>query len=485
MDILDRGGSAADAALASALAQITLDMGRVVSFAGIYMMVYFEAETGKAYSLNACFKTPLEENDPLSIRRSGIPNGRAVLVPGFMAGVQAAHDRFGRLPRAEVFEPAIDLAENGFRLTPNMIRIISNYWNVLSALPEGRQIFEGYQGGDLFVQPQLAHTLSQVASMGAGYMYTGDWGRKLVDIVRREGGNLTLRDLEEYEVVWADPAHTTYNGYDIHALGAPSLGAMNVVLAFNLMEAADLKSHDHYSRSAEALYRLIYSSRVGEFFYPPYTPEILTARISKGDFTYKSLAKKETARLIWSTIESGEWPGIERQIAREGQTRPGHSHAIIAQDSEGNVASVCHTINVDNWGDSGIFVDGVSIPGAANFQQTFIDKIGPGQHLPDTTNPILVLRNGLPAAASSCIGSDLHSATVQNLHSLLDFRMLPSEIRTMPKFQSVNWTNQLRQKIRRNTFPQSLIDAVRAKGLPIMLVDRDASEYWIGALFDH
>lgn len=303
-DILDRGGSAVDAALASALARITLDMGHIVSFAGIYMMVYYEAKTGKVYSLNACFKTPLEEYNPLSIPREGIPNARGVMVPGFMAGVQAAHDRFGKLPSQVVFQPAIDLAENGFPVAEWMLNVIREHWHVVGVLPEARNIFlkrryglfRGYEAGDIFIQPELAHTLRQVVSLGGEYMYTGDWGRHFVDIVRREGGNITLQDMEEYEPVWAEPAHTTYNGYDIHALGYPSLGAMNVILGLNLMECANLAAFDHCTQSADALFRLMYCSRVGEFFYFPYAPEIIETHIPEGDFSYESRADKENAR---------------------------------------------------------------------------------------------------------------------------------------------------------------------------------------------
>ncbi len=488
MDMLERGGSAVDASLASALARITLDMGRIVSFAGIFLMVYYEAGSGRVYSLNACFKTPREMHDPLSVSRSIIPNGRAVLVPGFMAGVQAAHDRFGRLPFADLFQPAIEIAENGFPLAPWMLSAIRENWGVLGILPETRNVFlkrryglfRGYETGDLFIQPELAQTLRQVASRGSEYMYTGEWGRNFVDIVRREGGQITLQDMEEYEPVWADPNHTTYYGYDIHALGYPSLGAMSVVFSINMMESANLMSYPHASISADALYRLMYSSRVSEFFYAPYAPEVLETYIPEGNFSYESRAEKENARLIWDKIVSGEWPEIERQLLQRGFSHPSHSEAIIAVDAQGNVAAVCHTINVDNWGNTGIFVDGVSIPGPGSEQQYYIDKIGPGAYLPDTTNPVLVLRDGLPVVASSCIGSDLHSATVQNLYNMLNFDMSMAESRATPKFQSMDWGGSLRQKVQSNRFPQSILDAVQTMGLPIMLVDTAASEYWIG-----
>jgi gamma-glutamyltranspeptidase/glutathione hydrolase len=493
MDMLARGGSAADAALASALARIAHNMGWIVSYAGIYMMVYYEARTGKVYSLNACFKNPLEEDDFLTIPRSGIPNARAVLVPGFMAGVEAAHDRFGRLPWADLFQPAIAIAENGFPLESWMIDVIRENWDVLGVLPEARNIFlkrryglfRGYEPGDIFIQPELAHTLRQVASRGAEYMYTGEWGRHFVNIIQREGGKIIMRDMEEYEPVWADPTHIAYNGFDVHALGEPSNGAMNVIVSLNMMEHANLMNLPHASESAEALYRLMYSSRVGEFFYPPYTPEVLEMYIPEGDYSYANRPNKENARLIWERIESGEWPYIESQIATQGYMRPSHSEAIIAVDAQGNVAAVCHTINADRWGNSGIFVDGVSIPGPAYHSIHRMDKAGPGAYVPDTTNPVLVLRDGLPVYASSCIGSDLHSATVQNLYNQLNFDMSMSESRATPKFQAVAWDRGRQQKVQHGQFTQSLLDAVEARGLEILMVNDYASEYWIGLRIRH
>jgi gamma-glutamyltranspeptidase/glutathione hydrolase len=201
--------------------------------------------------------------------------------------------------------------------------------------------------------------------------------------------------------------------------------------------------------------------------------------ISEGDFSYESRAKKENAQLIWNSIQNGEWPAIERHIAQSGNYPPSHSEAIIAMDAEGNVVAVCHTINANDWGNSGIFVGGVSIPAPTYHQRTRIHKVGPGAYIPDTTNPVLILRNGIPAMASSCIGSDLHSATVQNLYNMLLFDMNMSQSRATGKFQSLDWS-RLNMKARRGAFSQSLIDAIQAMGLGITLVDNWPSEYWIG-----
>src|SRR5262249_7878166 len=91
LEALQQGGSAADAALATALTQIVLTAGSLISYAGILTMVYYDAASKKVYSLNAGYNTVLDEKEPLTIPRHGMPSGRSVLVPGFFAGVQAAH----------------------------------------------------------------------------------------------------------------------------------------------------------------------------------------------------------------------------------------------------------------------------------------------------------------------------------------------------------------------------------------------------------
>ena len=114
LEVLKKGGTAADAAMATSLAQVVECGGSYVSHAGILGMVYYEAATGKVLFLNAAYNTPREEKDPLTIPGKGKPSGRTALVPGFMAGVQAAHDRFGKLPRKDVFGPAVKMAEKRF-----------------------------------------------------------------------------------------------------------------------------------------------------------------------------------------------------------------------------------------------------------------------------------------------------------------------------------------------------------------------------------
>ena len=113
LEVLKHGGNAADAALTTSLAQIALTAGGAISYAGIMTAVYYDAASGKVYTLNAAYNTVQNEKDPLSIPEWGQHSGRSALVPGFMAGVQALHDRFGKLPFAALFGPAIWIADHG------------------------------------------------------------------------------------------------------------------------------------------------------------------------------------------------------------------------------------------------------------------------------------------------------------------------------------------------------------------------------------
>jgi gamma-glutamyltranspeptidase/glutathione hydrolase len=498
LQVLKEGGSAADAAMTIALGQISLAAGCWVSYAGAMSMVYYEAETGKIYTLNARFKTPQEEDDPLSIPPIGTPSGRSALVPGFMAGVQVAHDRFGVLPFERLFEPAIYFAEKGFEITEDFFNAMQFRKDLLMRLPETRRIFRKksgiqYQKGDIFFQTELAETLKQVASQGAGYMYTGEWARKFVEIVQREGGKIVLKDMEDYRVIWPEPLHSTYNGHDIYTLPSPNYGGSRIIEMLNLLECAGLKNYKHFTESAQALYRIIKIDRIPRFLSVlPGFADILNTFLPGVDISPESRLKKETARLIWDTVESGEWNKLEQQLLNQVNSYAldiSHSDAIIVVDERGNVAAVEHTINTDTWGTTGIFVDGVSIPDAACFQQQAIFSTGPGKHLPDSSCPALVLFNDLPVLASSAVGHGLTKTTFMNLYHFLDFDMIPEISVKNERIHNIDPDNLASQLIVAGDYPEYVVNGVRNMGQELTLAPIGKLSpyfgYWTGVKIDH
>ena len=496
LEILKQGGSAADAAMTTAMAQTVEVAGSYISFAGILTMTYYDATTGKVHYLNAGYNTPIDEKEPLTIPKmdpltgAGTPSGRTALVPGFMAGVQAAHDRFGKLPLAKLVEPSITLAEDGLYVDPLLGGFIAYRKGVLSRLPETKRVFtkpDGafYARGDRFRQRDLAATLRQVAARGSNYMYTGDWGRRFVDAVRRDGGVITARDMESYKVVWEQPLETTYHGARVFAPGLSSMGGVDTVEALNLIELASLKDHAPPTRSADSLFWLM---RITSNQNLSYTSEPLTSKYPGRDVSPKARATKESARWIWQRMQQGDWPYAAKP-AKGSNNRPAHSSGVVAVDRWGNVAAVTHTINTALWGNTGIFVDGVSIPDSAAFQQEAIKKAGPGQRLPDAMSPLVITRDGKPILASTAIGGGLHQRNIQALANIFEFGMDAQTAIDAPAFLSRDWSEHRPiEQVSAGTFSPKILDDVRALGQEIKELSPQARAmfigYWAGIQLD-
>jgi gamma-glutamyltranspeptidase/glutathione hydrolase len=230
LEALRQGGTAADAAITTALTQIAMAAGAWVSYAGFMNMIYYDAASKRVHTLHAGFGTPRGETDPASIPACTQSSGRTALVPGFFAGVQAAHDRFGKLPFDQLFAPAIYLAEQGFPVTGMVQGMLQYRKDMLLRRPDTRAIFAKndstmYAAGDTLRQTALAATLRRVAAEGADYIYRGDWARQLVDAVRAEGGKMAVEDLAAYEAIWGEPGRATYRGYELLGTPWPNFGA--------------------------------------------------------------------------------------------------------------------------------------------------------------------------------------------------------------------------------------------------------------------
>ncbi|MEE8153752.1 MAG: gamma-glutamyltransferase [Phycisphaerales bacterium] len=474
------GGTAADAVLTTALAQIVLAGGSWISYAGRMTMVYYEAETGSVYAMNACYDAPLEEDDPLSIPRPGTPSGRTVLVPGFMAGVQKMHDRLGSLPFEHLFAPAIELAQEGFVLDHGMGHLIRNRENVLRRLPDTRIIFVKengnlYKAGDLFRQPVLAETLRQVAKHGAAYMYTGAWAKHFVEVVQSEGGKITVKDLERYEVRWGQPLRTRFREYEICGMPPPNRAGSMCAMALGLLERADLRKRGNIHEFGQSLHDLIQISRVSGMITNERGRARLNELVPQADLSPNRVFSDETIDAIWRFLSSE----TQKTGGEENGHSSEHSDGVVAIDARGNVAAILHTINTGGWGTTGIFVDGVSIPDSAAHQQQPILAVGPGGRIPDHGPPTIVLRNGKPVLAGSATGSGNVHANWQSIYNVLEFSMSPQEAVDAPKVYGGT--------VQENHFDAEVVEAARSFGANLTVVERFAGNrlgFWVGLRID-
>ena len=425
MEALKKGGTAADAAATVALTEIATQLGSFISYAGVLQLVYFEAKADKVYSLGAGWNSYRGESDANSIPASQLQlpglssgavigsgsEGRKTLVPGFMAGIEAMHKRFGKLPFAQLFEPAIWYAQNGVTVTPLLSAYFSRYGKFLARTPEGRQFVsqagsEFPRAGDRFVQLALAETLRGVAKHGAEYMYTGPWGKQFVSAVQSNGGKVTMADMEAYQATWQEPAVTAFREQRVFAPGGSNDGGQAVLEALNFAEEMKLDQRQPYWKDPEVfsrLSRILQFAAVGAYATPEATA---FQREHKLSFSPADRATKAYAKAMVPLLE-------EKQPFPPEAPNSNHSAGVVVVDRWGNVAALVHTINTAPWGTTGIVVGGVPLSDAAGFQQNRLLKVKPGDRIPDDMAPVIVMEANKPALAVATVGVSLVPETVR------------------------------------------------------------------------
>jgi gamma-glutamyltranspeptidase / glutathione hydrolase len=429
LEALRKGGNAADAAATVALTQVMTQLGSVVSYAGILTMLYYDAKTGKVWSLDAGYGTYRGETDPNSIPASDLSAltggpppplkgdlGRQTLVPGFMAGIAAMEKRFGRLSLADALAPAIWYADHGVKISAPLAGFFRLREKQLARTEEGRRFLHQAGDdlpklGDTFRQPELAATLRSVARNGVGVMYTGPWAEAFVEAVQHDGGKATLADLAAYGPEWSEAAYSDVFRHVVYTNGGSSLAPYQLLTALNAAEALKLDKRGPYWSDAVTFRDLTFLGEVAASapVLPPAIEQVLRAQ---GADT--SAAGQRTKR--YATTLAAWLPSLYASPDSASH----HSNALVVVDKEGNVAVVTHTINSVIWGDTGIVVGGIPIPDSAGFQQARLAHIQPGARLPNNIDDTLVMnKKGRPVLATASIGSSLLPETLRVIVSCI------------------------------------------------------------------
>lgn len=243
--VLAKGGSAMDAAItANAVLGVTEPM--MNGMGGDLFLLYWDAKTGKLYGLNASGWAP-QKLTPQFLAREGfktMPGDgiHSVTVPGVVDGWSKAHQRFGKLPWKELFNPAIYYAEHGYAVP----EIIHGYWadaaGKLQKTDEGRRVFlpggKSPEIGEMFRNPDVAKALRIVAEQGRDAFYKGEIAHAILATSSPLGGTMSLADLEEFSSEWVEPISTDYRGWTIYELppngqGMAALEMLNIMSNFS------------------------------------------------------------------------------------------------------------------------------------------------------------------------------------------------------------------------------------------------------------
>ncbi|MEP6882706.1 MAG: gamma-glutamyltransferase, partial [Dokdonella sp.] len=291
LDILKRGGNAIDAAIA-ANAALGLMEPTGNGMGGDLFAIVWDAKTGKLYGYNGSGHSPksltlqwFKDNGYTKVPPYGpLP----VTTPGTVDGWFALHDRFGKLPMKSVLAPAIGYARDGFPMS----ELIAYYWGLsvprLSKYPGFSEQFttDGHAPakGEIWKNPNLAHTLETIARGGRDAFYKGAIAHTIADYMKANGGFLSYEDLAAHKGQWVDPVSTNYRGYDVWEL-PPNGQGIAALQMLNILEGYDLKSYGFGSAETIHLFveakKLAFADRAKFYADPDFVKAPVAKLISK------------------------------------------------------------------------------------------------------------------------------------------------------------------------------------------------------------
>ncbi|HEU5193331.1 MAG TPA: gamma-glutamyltransferase [Methylomirabilota bacterium] len=352
------GGNAVDAAVAvgSALNVVEPFMS---SIGGIGLML-ISRPGGERHVLDFIGGAPLAA-DPARCTEDELAGGpKACAVPGNLGGWLAAHERFGRLPRAKALEPAIALAERGAPLTFKNVEFFTQARSTLQRSKEAERLYwpnGGPRAGAVVTYKELAGTFRQVAEGGADVYYRGPIAKAIARAVQEAGGWLTEQDLAAFKPEWRQPATINYRGHDVYTM-PPPFSAFQMLETLNILEGYDLRGWGH--NSVDYLHHLIETIKLGSADRLAYA---YGDGVPIAGLLSKAYAASQRARIDDKRAAVSEGERFD-PVKLPGQITEGHpakfeneqtTHFACA-DADGTVVSVTQTLG-------GPFGSGFAIPG--------------------------------------------------------------------------------------------------------------------------
>lgn len=359
-EMLRAGGSAADAAMAMMLA-LTVVEPQSSGIGGGGFLVHHDAETGLVATIDGREKAPASADPERFLTDTGermgfrdaFPGGLSVGVPGNIRLMALAHAKWGKLPWAKLFEPAIRLADEGFTVSPRLAGSIARMEGLWARFPEIRALYSGADGkpvqaGATLRNPALAATLRTIAARGPDAFYEGEIGAKITQAVAsapHHPAALTPADLAGYEAKPRPPVCGRYRVYRICGMGPPSSGGITVLQILGMVERFDLEElgpQDMRSWHviAEAM-KLAYADREKWLGDRDFVAVPVAGLIDPGYLAARSGLISADRPL--GRYAPGTPPGAEARTASVSGEVPSTTH-FVAVDGAGNVASMTSTV---------------------------------------------------------------------------------------------------------------------------------------------
>lgn len=434
-DILRAGGNAVDAAVAVgfSLAVTFIDAGNIGG--GGFMLIHIDDETVfldyREIAPMAADRDMYLDAEGEVVEAASLIGGQAAGVPGTVAGMWAAHQRYGQLPWEDVVAPAIKLAEEGFIPADILVDDIHRMHDWFGDATNFNEHFSHIRSGELFKQPALGKTLRRIAENGGDEFYRGETAEMLVAQMGRSNGLITAEDLDAYQAIWREPLRASWRDYEVVSAPPPSSGGFAVI---QLLKMKDYLQHHfdglahnspQYIHLVAEMEKRVFADRAEYLGDPGFVDLSMDELISEDYIARRAL---EVSPDEISALD-GVQPGLES---------PNTTHYSII-DQWGNAVSNTYTINW-NYG-SGVVVEGAGFllnnemddfsvkPGVPNIFGVVgntANEIQPGKRMLSSMSPTILLRDGqVEMVLGTPGGSTIFTSVFQTIVNILDFDMEP------------------------------------------------------------
>jgi gamma-glutamyltranspeptidase/glutathione hydrolase len=465
VDIMQAGGNAIDAAVATgfALAVVHPPAGNIGG--GGFMLI--RMADGKAHFLDYREKAPAAATRDMFLDSQGnvIKDAseigyKSIGVPGSVAGLVYAQQKYGKLTLKQVMAPAIRLAREGYALTWGEAHDFQTDKH-LAEFPESRRVFQRngdyYKPGEIFRQPDLARTLERISEKPDDF-YHGSLARELAAAMQKGGGLITADDLAHYEVKEREPVRGTYRGYEVISAPPPSSGGTVLIESLNILEGYDLaKMGDRSAQSmhftTEAFRRAFFDR--AEFMGDPDFAKIPVAQLI--DKRYAAAWEDTIDPAHATPSKELKRPAVFNELEQYAAMHPlmappesNHTTHYSVMDADGNAVAVTTTIN--DWFGSRVTADGLGflmndemddfsakpgVPNSDGLLQSDVNAVGPGKRPLSSMTPTIVVRDGKTVMVLGSPGSSKIITTVANvLMGVVDYGMNIQEAVNAPRFHN-------------------------------------------------
>lgn len=453
MDVLERGGSAADAALA-VQTMLSLVEPQSSGVGGGAFLTYYDAASGKVTIYDGRETAPAQASRTMFLNADGTPldfrtavvSGRATGVPGAMAALAMLHDEHGSLAWDSLFDAGIRTAEEGFTISPRLGRFLQGPFPQLEQ-PDAKAYFSRPEGtrmqpGDLLKNPAYADFLRRLSRNGIETLYTGSTGAQIVQKTRAAplGGTMTMADLQNYHPVKREPVCGPWHAYKVCAPPPPSSGAAMIEL-LGLLERTDIASRGPDDPQAWYLFaeasRLMYADRDAYFGDGDFVDVPVKGLL---DPAYLDARAKLIGPQAAKTVTAGVPAGAKVAVADMTREPAGTSHFIV-RDAKGNVLSI--TTTVESIFGTGRMVDGFFLnnqltdfsfnPLQPNGEEA-PNAVAPGKRPRSSMTPLILLdaKGGFAGAIGSAGGNSILAYVGKSLVASVDWGMSMQDALAQP-----------------------------------------------------